>query len=215
MILLCLLQSVFAIENEVENDLTLSKFDELDLRLNADFKMGSLSFADEDYLIELASDMTLEERQELFDSHKKTSGKYVALNLINGGLGIGSFVQKDIFSGILCAALNQVGTYICDLSLTAFININFITLFSQFYNFEVRDSMMNVDAVILTGFMVGQGLILASILYGTNRPVKVANTYNKKLARILGVSDAAVSLAPVFTTEATAKGVALAMEIRF
>jgi len=166
----------------VEEELTLTPYD---VTAQSIKKKGL--FFNKDTVFENASALTLEERQQLYDSFKKNP---TLVGLLNGlvGFGLGSWVQKEFLpaAGFMTLELAGWGIVIMGVSVIQ----------------SIADSAAETDSAAgaigaafagpIVGIMViglGGIVVIASRLASAGICVGITNGYNAKLRNALGLNE--------------------------
>lgn len=128
-----------------------------------------------DEIVELAENLTEDERWEIYEKCEKSGGKYFALNLLLG-FGIGSFAQGDKENG-----LRQLCFTCAGISLIC--------------------AGMNVPSMSMVFVPIGAGFCIGATVLGCIAPWTFAANRNESLQECLGLSVESFAFAPVIDVD--------------
>ena len=158
---------------------------------------------DSDAIIDFTKNLSLEDRQAIFDYYKLDGDKAASDNF----MGIGSFIQGDSKGGAIMLASDIVfwgtgltGTIMFCVGMCDVFGIAapaYTVAGQAGYNAERAKTLMLGGLATMTVGVVGG--VLMDFIYGNIRPRNYANAQNAALKSALGLdsTDAQVSLQPV------------------
>lgn len=196
-------ESTWEVVNEINNAKIEGTADDIS---NVQNLINGGLFANFDAIKEAASKLSFEQKAMLKENNENSAILPFILNMVVG-FGIGSFVQKDIRSGVTSLCFETAGL-VC--LIAGYANV-YVNLLSSYENDYYSPTISGVGLVLLGigyGFMVG-GRIAECIA-----PWRYAANYNEKLEEALNVTDVKVGLVPVLTDDKKVS-VALTGTIRF
>lgn len=151
------------------------KYLEISMMLDNTKKLSDVQIS---LISQQVSNLSIEQKFMLYESHKKSATLPFVINFFVGA-GIGSYVQGDTKGGTVGLVL--------DLLAMSFVSNGFLLA----YNRSLNDGG-NYDTSPEISVLAGSALLLASKIYQGIRPFKFVKEENRKLARSLDVNFAMV-----------------------
>ena len=163
-----------------------------------------------------AMGLSFAEKNVLFLKHKNSPAVPFALNFFLP-FGIGSFVQKDTVSGVICLSAGIIGGGFLIRSLILFDKHNKAYLSDPQHYWNITGSnpfetVMRKEGNAI-GLVITGGIILGvSRIYGLVAPLLYSYSYNEKLREALCLKNAQISFSPIVMPDASC---GLAVAIRY
>lgn len=206
----------FSMENE-DSVYESEVYDEVESLLTKDFSGADLEFKNFDYLHNLALELPLDVRMELYETKSRSSTGYTWLNFALPGLG--SLIQGDVKGGINSLVLYSVGATVLEIGFATYMfglyGYLFYAVYSSLAEEDVQDFYETpVFKFAATATFAGLGIMTGSLIYSLIRPSKYSKAYNSQLADVLGVTDADFAILPYIDSNANNGGVTLSVALR-
>lgn len=200
-VIMCAVFSIFGLcalnAQQSETYVTVDKLLSKNIRSNAD---SVKLYADK---------LTFDEKAQLFTEHTQKAGKYQLINAFSF-VGIGSYMQGDIFGGVVSSVLGAGGIGCIALGIG---NIADMQTPSYGSSRPVSNTARVENMALMFG--IGGGLLVTDILWGILKPKLYANKNNKIMKKALKLDDAKVSLTPVFNSAFELNGASFAVALKF
>ncbi len=217
-----LLLSVFAVFYSYSLEIEPFEYDtevynKVESLLTKDFKGSELQYKNFDYINNLALELPLDVRMELYENKSRSSTGYTWLNFALPGLG--SLIQGDVSGGVNSLVLYSIGATVFDIGFATYVfglyGYMFYAVTSSLAEEDFQDFFETpVFKFAVTATFAGLGMMAGSLIYSLIRPSKYSRAYNSQLADVLGVSDADFAILPYLDSAANNGGVTLSVALK-
>jgi len=194
-------------------------FSRVDYYLSNNFSTFSMKFKNVREVADDIDRLSYEQKSELYDIFSKSGAPYFALNMLIPGLG--SFVQGDLFGGVLCLGEYIVGVGliiggsvgIASSTTAGIINSYNVNNPTDYYRVQNETSASIGSSVCV--MLVGGVLLIVDFVTCIARPVSFSRHLNKGLRKLLNADYARFSFVPSITSDSDAMGMTMGLTVRF
>ena len=180
--------------------------------LKKNFSSASLKFKNPQNVSNNIQSLTLDQRLQLFEERSKSGALYFGLNFLFPGLG--SFIQGDKFGGTvsLLGVGAGMGLLFGGYVYAAVQYFQFALNASEQEGFDTNHFLQILSSSAAL-FISGAIVIAAAEIFSYIRPFVFSSKLNNELKKMLNVSNAEISVAPVIAPASKDCGVTAALKI--